>query len=1357
MQDGATECPNCTARLTVELQSIVKYPSIPGYKILSDIGEGGMGSVYLAEDENLGRRAAIKMISDKVENIKEASARFLREAKAMAMVEHPHIVRIYTYGKSEGKAYIVMEYIEGESLYDRLKKSGKLSVEESLEIFKQVILALDEAWEKKVVHRDIKPSNILIDKKNRAKLADFGLAKPVKIDVESTLTLSGVFQGTPKYVSPEQIKGEPVDFRGDIYSLGITLFEMLAGERPFEGSTPMVVISKHLRDPLPSLKEKRPGIPDEIQKLIEWMTQKDPGMRPSSYAEILEFLNSFPEKEETRPTPKIHQPVIGIRHSKPGLWTAGILLFFIITWIFSILFLLNKTEKSLNDQEKKRFVVAIAPFYGPDENSSREGRVMAALVEKSIGKELGNENVKIIGIEKTKEIVRSHEEARTLGERLQATVVIWGESFAVRGETEIQPYFTMIPIEKKLEKARGETGIKLSGPSENSSTNFQDKSVEPVVMQAEAPNQLELRKVKAKGIGDMVFLLAGIHALNRENNADKALTLLQQAPESSESLRYMAYALLKIGKKNQALMVLKKSVLLDPMDAESFALMGDLYMKEGNFKEAVKAYKAASDSGNTYIARQAIFYQEKLYSKEVLKSKYYYIKGDEYESMYLLESDPLTGKVINRYCLPGIAKSFKIQNNSIHIEYEGGTSSFPFKDKITFSNGKFDRPIFYGGNLLFRLRSVRSGWALAVNFIEELTNRKKFPTAKFTLNAKRIFNDAPSNFTELENSLRKAIIKDSTQPWYLFSLGQTLWVKDQKQEAEKTWDDMFSLEFPHIPYYEFAWMAYFFERLEQPSWADRAYNEALKRRKQLPQPIEFCFLLERIINFQSIRQAAILSKSGKDMDRAYLWLNRARNLMGICPEDYFASLLWKKYFREQGDMEKASQETAILKRTKAHPINELKVYAYSDYAYHFLISASIGFFLVFILSISKAARQDILISTKNVKNREWIKNIFLYQLFNKGSQTFRILLKLMPIYTAIVGIMILFLNDEKYNIYYISIIFFFLFIYIFLISKKCTLKSFIASISSSVRWLLGISLVLFIITAICVLAADKTSNCIYYNIPFGICDSLGHSKLVHGMEDLLKENDTDAVRYAAAVMNHMAGNMNRAAELYKSLPHDRRAQKNLQELKKNNPIPPVPLLSEDIFFAYNSVSWKKYFKELFEDFVYFIFFAKIIFILITVALLSSILLFLGFIFIPPENKESSVSSMNKTLTWFSRLCFFLAPGTFDIRRGSPFRGWLVIILFAFAISSIWGFLLYGYPAYSPGMISSFGTRIDYLDYNFPLPHSLSDGKNFMETFRWEIFWSWPGAKIFWGAVILSAIISLILHISRFRRIWRSFK
>jgi serine/threonine protein kinase/Flp pilus assembly protein TadD len=1358
LQEGTSECPNCTARLNVDIQSIMKYPSIPGYKILNDIGEGGMGKVYLAKDEHLGRRVAIKMISDKVENIEEASARFLREAKAMAMVEHPNIVRIYTYGKSGDKAYFVMEYIEGDSLYDRIKKKGKLSVEEVLGILKQVIIALDEAWEKKIIHRDIKPSNILIDKKNQVKLADFGLAKPIKIDVESTLTSSRVFQGTPHYISPEQIKGDPVDFRVDIYSLGITLYEMLVGERPYNGTTPMVIISKHLQESLPSIKEKRPDIPDEIQTLIEWMTQKDPTMRPSSSAEIMTFINTFTNNQRTPAVSKTPQPPIN-KYSKLLFWTAGVLVFFIIAWIFSKLFLLNKKEILPVDREEKRFVVAVAPFYGPDENSRREGRVMAALVEKSIVKELKKENIKIIGIEETREIVHSHEEARALGEKLQATVLIWGESFAVRGETEIQPYFTMVPIKKKAEKEQAETGFISSDEFKDSYTNLQDKSAETVLMGAEAPDQIKLRKIKAKGIGDMVFLLVGIHALNRENNAEKALALLKQAPEFSESLRYMAYALLKLGKKNRALTVLKKSVLLDPKDAESFAFMGDLYMKDGKFQEAVKAYKAASQSGNTYTSKRAIFYNNKLYSREVIRSKYikYNYKRDEIETRYLLESDPLTGTVTNRYCLPGIAKSFMIKNNSIHITYDGGTSSrSPLEGNITFSNGKFNRPVFYGENLALRLRSMRSGDGLAVNFMEELKNRKKFPTAKFTLNTHKISDGAPSNLTELENSLRKAIIKDPTQPWHLFFLGQTLWVKGQNQEAKKTWDDMFSLEFPHIPYYEFAWMAYYFERLEQFDWADRAYNEALKRRRELPQPIEFSFLLDRIINAMIIRQAAILSKKGKDMNRAYLWLNRARKLMGICSEDYFASLFWKTYFLEQGDMEKAARENAILKRTNAHPINELKACAYSDYSYHLLIGASIGFFLVWVLLMAKAARQDIHTDTQNHKILKVIKRSYLYQIIAKGSLTFKIVLKSLPVFTALPGIIILFLNDEKY-MYYITIIFFFLFIYIFMISKKCTTRSFIASISRAERRVLGISLLFVIITSIFVLSTDKDYYAIY-GVPLGICDSWGHSKSVHDMENLLKEKDTGAIRYAAAVMNHMAGNISRAAELYKSLPRDRRARRNLEELKKNNPVPPVPLLSEEIFFAYDdSVSWKKIFTDLFEELESYILFAQIIFILNTVALLSSLLLFLGFLFIPAENKKNSLPSMSKFLGWFSRISFFLVPGTFDIRHGSKFRGWLVITLFAFAVSSIWGFLFYGYHAYSPGMISAYDAVVVYLDYNFPLPHSLSDGKNFMEFFRWEIFWNWPGAKIFWGAVILCAIISLILHITRFRKIRRSCK
>jgi serine/threonine protein kinase len=1349
LPEGESECPNCTAILSMDVKSIMNYPSIPGYKILSDIGEGGMGKVYLSEDENLGRLVAIKMISDKVDNIEEANQRFLREAKAMAKVEHPNIVQIYTYGKSGGKVYFVMEYIEGDSLYDRIKKGGELPVDEALEILKEVIAALDEAWEKKIIHRDIKPANILIDKKNRVKLADFGLAKPIKIDVESTLTSSRIFQGTPHYVSPEQVKGESVDFRGDIYSLGITLFEMLVGEHPFKGTTPLAIISKHLQEPLPSIKEKRPDLPDEIQTLIEWMTHKDPELRPSSYIEILKFLSSFSSNQIKPEAAETSQRSID-KFSKPLLRIDALLVFVAIIPIFSILFLFDKKEISPLAEKEKRFVVAVAPFYGPDENSRNEGRVMAALVEKSIDKELRKENVKIIGIDETKETVHSHEQARALGERLKATVVIWGESFAVRGETEIQPYFTVVPIKKKTEKTQIDKAIKQSDPVKASDMPFQDKSVEPVVMGAEAPSQIELRKIKAKGIGDMVFLLAGIHALNRENNADKALSLLKQAPESSESLRYMAYACLKCGEKNQAYTVLKKSVMLDPKDAQSLALLGDLYMKDGKFKEAVTAYKAASESGNTYTTNQAIFYNKKLYSKEVFSSKKYRRAG-EMETRYLLESAPLTGKITNRYCLPGIVKSFMIQNNSIHITYEGGTRSLPHEDKIIFSNGTFDRPVFYGRNYLFRLRSVRSGWALAVNFMEELGKMKKFPVAKFALNTKKIFNDAPSNLTELENSLQKAIIKDPTQPWHFFFLGQTLWAKGQKQKAKKTWSDMFSQEFPHIPYYEFADMAYFFERLTLLEWADRAHNEAFKRRKQLPQPIEFSLRFERTFNAYYIWQAAILSRKKKDMNRAYLWLNRARKLMGICPEEYFASLFWKKYFLEQGDNEKANQEIAILKRTSALPYNELKAYADLDYTIHLLIGASIGFYVILILLIAKAARRGINTDTQNLRILKLIKVSYLFQIIVRGSQAFKIVLKTIPIFTAFIGIVILSLNEE--NLYFISIIFFLLFIYIFLISKKCSLRSFIASISIPERWVLGMSLFFVIITAICVLAAYKYFLCIY-NAPFGTCDSMGHSQIVHETEKLLKENDSDAVRYAAAVMNHLAGNMNRAEVLYKSLPYDLRAQKNLQELKKGNPVPPVPLLQEDIYLAYEWVSWNKIFGAFNEDLEWSILFAKIIFILNTVALLSSILLIIGFLFIPAGNQEKPELQKNKLRILLSKISFYTLPGVFDIKRGSPYRGWVVSTLFAFAVSSFFGFFIYGYPAYSPGMACAFYTDISKLDKYFPLPHSLADGEDLIEFFRWEIFWHWPGAKIFWGAVILAAIISLILHFSRFREIYR---
>jgi TPR repeat protein/predicted Ser/Thr protein kinase len=283
------------------------------HRILRKLGEGGMGTVYLAEDSSLGRLVAIKVISgDRGPRDQGARVRFLREARAMATVDHPHVVRVYSYGESAGVVYLVMEYVEGESLGERIRRVGKLSVEEAVEIVLQVASALEAAAEKGIVHRDIKPSNLLLDARDRVRVADFGLAKlvlPEASSGEDSLTHAGQLVGTPHYLSPEQARGDTVDLRSDIYSLGIVLYQMLAGARPFQGTTPADVVAHHLHTPLPSLREKRPETPPQLAALVERMTDKDAGRRPGSYAELRKALE---ESDEPPPTWTSGSPYRGL-------------------------------------------------------------------------------------------------------------------------------------------------------------------------------------------------------------------------------------------------------------------------------------------------------------------------------------------------------------------------------------------------------------------------------------------------------------------------------------------------------------------------------------------------------------------------------------------------------------------------------------------------------------------------------------------------------------------------------------------------------------------------------------------------------------------------------------------------------------------------------------------------------------------------------------------------------------------------------------------------------------------------------------------------------------------------------------
>jgi len=249
-----------------------------------------MGTVYLAQQPSLKRSVAVKILLPALASDLECARRFKREAMLAASLSHPNIVQVYAAGEQDNVHYLAMEYVHGESLEKRIAREGRIPPEATVDIAIQIAQGLDHAWSKaRMIHRDVKPSNILLSAKGDVKLADFGLAKSSGGD--STLTGTGMFVGTPRYISPEQARGEEqVDFTADIYSLGCTIYHMLCGRAPFVADAPIAVVVQHLTKPVPSILEKVPDCPPAIVKVISRMTAKTPAKRPANYSELITEL-----------------------------------------------------------------------------------------------------------------------------------------------------------------------------------------------------------------------------------------------------------------------------------------------------------------------------------------------------------------------------------------------------------------------------------------------------------------------------------------------------------------------------------------------------------------------------------------------------------------------------------------------------------------------------------------------------------------------------------------------------------------------------------------------------------------------------------------------------------------------------------------------------------------------------------------------------------------------------------------------------------------------------------------------------------------------------------------------------------
>ncbi|MEJ2545106.1 MAG: protein kinase [Calditrichaceae bacterium] len=580
------------------------------YKILEKLGEGGMGVVYLAEDTKLDRRVAIKFLPHHISSNSDERKRFEIEAKAAAALNHPNIATIYAIEEFDTDIFIVMEYIDGEELKDYLIHN-KLSVEKALELITKIAEGLKSAHENNIVHRDIKPANIMITNSEKVKIMDFGLAK---LASSAYVTKEGTTIGTIAYMSPEQANSTKVDHRTDIWSMGVILYEMLAGQLPFKGDFDQAIIYSILNEETESIAAIRDDVPIKLEQVLNKLITKDKKLRYQNVSEFLDDLRTIKQKDEK------------LNNSEQEK-TIAVLPF----------------ENISPDQETDYFADGLAEELIINLSKIKEVKVVARANSmqykgtqkdiNTIGKELGVRFIMSGSVRKFKDDLRISVQMIEVKEGIQ----LWGETYkgTLADIFDIQEKVSKEIVDALMVKLSPVEEVELSKRStlnaeafdcylraRNFLYNRTRSNLDFAILLFQKAVELDARFAAAyAGLGEAYGTM--YRDFDREEKwLDKALEVSLKALmyDASLSEAYASLALAYFGKNelDQALTSSKKAIELDSNNVNAYWILSRIYHSSDRDKDAVEALETLIKIDPHFLAAYSDMqmYYEKLGDKE---------------------------------------------------------------------------------------------------------------------------------------------------------------------------------------------------------------------------------------------------------------------------------------------------------------------------------------------------------------------------------------------------------------------------------------------------------------------------------------------------------------------------------------------------------------------------------------------------------------------------------------------------------------------------------------------------------------------------------------------------------------------